>query len=40
MCGYDNEMAVGGKPLYDNDVISYILNGHKQPTPSIQGLKG
>jgi hypothetical protein len=27
MCGYTDEMATVGKPLDDNDVVSYILNG-------------
>jgi hypothetical protein len=27
MRGYANEMAAAGKPLDDNDVVSYILNG-------------
>jgi hypothetical protein len=25
--GYDNEMAAVGKPLDDDDIVSYILNG-------------
>jgi hypothetical protein len=27
MCGYADEMVAAGKPLDDDDVISYILNG-------------
>jgi hypothetical protein len=27
MCGYANEMAAAGKPLDDDDIVSYILNG-------------
>jgi hypothetical protein len=27
MRGYKDEMATAGKPLDDNDVVSYILNG-------------
>jgi hypothetical protein len=27
MCGYANEMAAAGKPLDNDDIVSYILNG-------------
>jgi hypothetical protein len=27
MCGYADEMVVAGKPLDDDDVVSYIPNG-------------
>jgi hypothetical protein len=27
MCGYADELAATGKPLDDDDVVSYILNG-------------